>query len=173
MWSRDPTCTPGYHHDGFIATPELVHRMYGYTLYIIMLYNYVISSYIINIYNYITWICSTSFLGDVIHACNFLNYVSSSVSVCSWVNKIYVGFKNFYSVQFLYSTVSTLATPTVKTSVKSVKIIFIFRGNLSFLHRKHNFSLVHERFLLWHYSAFDKLITLIFSFQETSNYQMA
>ena len=32
VWSRNPTCTPGYHHDGFIATPEFVHREYGYTL---------------------------------------------------------------------------------------------------------------------------------------------
>ncbi len=25
-------CPPGYHHNGFMATPELGHRMYGYTL---------------------------------------------------------------------------------------------------------------------------------------------
>ena len=24
---------PGYHHNAFMATPELVHRMYGYTLW--------------------------------------------------------------------------------------------------------------------------------------------
>ena len=23
-------CPPGYHHNGFMATPELGHRMYGY-----------------------------------------------------------------------------------------------------------------------------------------------
>ena len=26
-------CPSGYHHDGFMATPELGHRMYGYTLW--------------------------------------------------------------------------------------------------------------------------------------------
>ena len=26
-------CPPGYHHNGFMATPELGHRMYGYTLW--------------------------------------------------------------------------------------------------------------------------------------------
>ena len=26
-------CLPGYHHNGFMATPELGHRMYGYTLF--------------------------------------------------------------------------------------------------------------------------------------------
>ena len=25
-------CPPGYYHNGFMATPELGHRMYGYTL---------------------------------------------------------------------------------------------------------------------------------------------
>ncbi len=25
-------CPPGCHHNGFMATPELGHRMYGYTL---------------------------------------------------------------------------------------------------------------------------------------------
>ena len=25
-------CPPGYHHNGFMATPELGDRMYGYTL---------------------------------------------------------------------------------------------------------------------------------------------
>ena len=24
-------CPPGYHHNVFMATPELGHRMYGYT----------------------------------------------------------------------------------------------------------------------------------------------
>ena len=28
-------CPPGCHHNGFMATPELGHRMYGYTLWII------------------------------------------------------------------------------------------------------------------------------------------
>ncbi len=26
-------CPPGYHHNGFMATPELGHRIYGYTLW--------------------------------------------------------------------------------------------------------------------------------------------
>ena len=26
-------CPPGYHHNGFMATPKLWHRMYGYTLW--------------------------------------------------------------------------------------------------------------------------------------------
>ena len=26
-------CPPGYYHNGFMATPELGHRMYGYTLF--------------------------------------------------------------------------------------------------------------------------------------------
>ena len=26
-------CCPGYHHNGFMTTPELGHRMYGYTLW--------------------------------------------------------------------------------------------------------------------------------------------
>ena len=25
-------CPPGYHHNGFVATPALGHMMYGYTL---------------------------------------------------------------------------------------------------------------------------------------------
>ncbi len=29
---RIAMCPPGYHHNGFMATPELGHRMYGYTL---------------------------------------------------------------------------------------------------------------------------------------------
>ncbi len=29
---RITMCPPGYHHNGFMATPELGHRMYGYTL---------------------------------------------------------------------------------------------------------------------------------------------
>ena len=32
VWSRDLMRTPGYHHDGFIASPELVRRTYLYTL---------------------------------------------------------------------------------------------------------------------------------------------
>ncbi len=27
---RIAMCPPGYHHNGFMATPELGHRMYGY-----------------------------------------------------------------------------------------------------------------------------------------------
>ncbi len=30
---RITMCPPGYHHNGFMATPELGHRMYGYTLF--------------------------------------------------------------------------------------------------------------------------------------------
>ena len=29
---RITMCPPGYHHNGFMATPELGHRMYDYTL---------------------------------------------------------------------------------------------------------------------------------------------
>ncbi len=32
-------CPPGYHHNGFMATPELGHRMYGY------MYIYIPSAY--------------------------------------------------------------------------------------------------------------------------------
>ena len=33
-------CPPGYHHNGFMATPELGHRMYGY----IYIYIYIVFS---------------------------------------------------------------------------------------------------------------------------------
>ncbi len=29
---RIAMCPPGYHHNGFMATPELGHKMCGYTL---------------------------------------------------------------------------------------------------------------------------------------------
>ena len=29
-------CPPGYHHNGFVATPALGHRMYGSTLLVQM-----------------------------------------------------------------------------------------------------------------------------------------
>ena len=29
-------CTPGYHHNGFVATHALGHMMYGYTLLVPM-----------------------------------------------------------------------------------------------------------------------------------------
>ncbi len=33
-------CPPSYHHNGFMATPELGHRMYGYTLRRIVLWSH-------------------------------------------------------------------------------------------------------------------------------------